>query len=209
LSSKKLGRLVILSSPSGGGKTSICRKLLTSTRKRSGWTFSVSYTTRARRKGEREGREYYFIDDAKFQELVSRDFFAEHFKVHLYNYGTPRHPIDSARRSGGVMLLDVDVQGAARLKQAYPDAIAIFILPPSAVALKKRLHRRGTETKEQLALRFRNATKEMQSFRDYGFDYAVINDDLKTAVQKVLAVIEAHPCRIERLDEEQLAKLAR
>ena len=162
---KQLGKIVIISSPSGGGKTSICRRLLSPSRRRRGWTFSISYTTRAKRRGERHGREYFFVSEARFEQLVRQNFFAEHFKVHLYRYGTPRKPIEQVRRHGGVMLFDVDVQGAGKLKAEYPDAISIFVLPPSRAELHRRLKQRGTETKGQLDLRLHNALHEMRSFR--------------------------------------------
>jgi len=196
------GKIVIISSPSGGGKTSICRRLLTPARKQRGWRFSISYTTRAKRKGERHGREYFFVDDSQFAGLVKQDFFAEHFKVHLYRYGTPRGPLENVLAKGGVMLLDVDVQGARRLKRLYPQAVTIFILPPSERALRMRLKRRGTETAAQLKVRFENAKKEMRLFRD--FEYAVVNDELSEAVRKVRTVIEAHSCRTEYMSTEPL-----
>lgn len=198
---------MIISSPSGGGKSSICRGLLTPARKRRGWRFSISYTTRDRRKGERHGREYFFVDEDEFEAMVARDEFAEHFKVHLYRYGTPRLPLEEAIRSGGVMILDVDVQGAQRLKEKYPQAITIFILPPSVEELQRRLKRRGTETDEHLLVRYENAKKEMSLWRR--FEYTVINRNLKTAVSQVAAIIEAHPCRTENMDKEQFDKLTR
>ncbi len=175
-----------------------------------GWKFSVSYTTRALRKGEKSGREYVFVTENEFDRLVAQNFFAEHFRVHLYKYGTPRKPIDQLRKSGGVMLFDVDVQGARRLHMEYPDAVTIFVLPPSIKALQRRLKRRGTETAEQLHLRFENAKKEMQAVlrdRTYAFDYIVINDVLGDAVSDVLAIIRAHRCRFEHLPMEQTGKL--
>ena len=203
----KPGKILIISSPSGGGKTSICRKLLSPARKRQGWKFSISYTTRSPRRGERNSREYYFVSANEFRRKVRDNFFAEHFRVHLYQYGTPRQPIDAITRQGGVMLLDVDVQGARRLKKEFPDAISIFILPPSQAELRKRLHRRGTETKEQLKVRLSNALKEMQSFTKHKFDYVVVNKELGTAVKQVLAIVEAHQCRIDRIDPELIKKI--
>jgi len=197
------GSIVIISSPSGGGKTSICRALLTPGRRRQGWTFSVSYTTRERRPGERNGREYYFVSDNEFKRLVKKDFFAEHFRVHQYNYGTPRGPLEKVRRHGGVMLLDVDVQGARRLRREYPEAIAIFVLPPSVRELRHRLNKRGTETDKQLRVRFATAREEMREFHRYGFEYVVMNDSLKQAVAQVEAIITAHPCRMDKLKWEQ------
>jgi len=207
VSKKERGRIVIISSPSGGGKTSICRRLLSPTRRRQGWVFSVSHTTRAPRSGERNGREYNFVDKTEFALRVRSGFFAEHFKVHLYEYGTPRKPIETVRRHGGVMLFDVDVQGARRLKQEYPDAISIFVLPPSQVELRRRLRRRGTETTEQLKLRLSNALQELRTFRKHGFDYVVINKDLRTAVRKVLSIVDAHPLRIDQVEPEQVSKI--
>ena len=203
----KPGTILIISSPSGGGKTSICRKLLSPARKRQGWKFSISYTTRSPRRGERNGREYHFVSAEEFQRKVRAGFFAEHFKVHLYQYGTPRGPIDRVRRHGGVMLFDVDVQGARRLKREYPDAISIFVLPPSQAELRRRLRRRGTETKEQLEVRLRNALNEMRTGTNFEFDYVVVNKELDKAVRQVLAIVEAHQCRIDRCDPERIKKI--
>lgn len=201
------GKIVIISSPSGGGKTTICRKLLSPGRKRQGWRFSISYTTRDRRAGERNGREYYFVSDQEFEKKIRQDFFAEHFQVHLYKYGTPRGPLEEVRKKGGVMILDVDVQGARKLQKEYRHAITIFVLPPSITALRKRLRQRGTETKEQLKVRFETAKQEMASFRDYGFEYVVINDDVAEATREVLAIIHAHHCRVENVPEEQIKRI--
>jgi len=198
----KPGRIVIISSPSGGGKTSICRRLLTPSRKRQGWRFSVSCTTRKPRRGERDGREYWFLTEEKFRAQAAAGKFAEHFKVHLYRYGTPRKPLDEVVRIGGVIILDVDVQGAARLRKEYPQAITIFVLPPSVTVLRRRLRARGTETNEQLQVRFENARKEMQAYRR--FEYTVINADLSTAVNQVRAIIESHPCRTDNIAPEQI-----
>lgn len=187
---------MIISSPSGGGKSSICRGLLTPVRKRQGWRFSVSYTTRPRRPGERHGREYYFVNDAAFDRKARTRFFAEHFRVHLYRYGTPREPLDRTLLRGGVILLDVDVQGAMRLKKEYPQAITIFILPPSKAELKRRLKARGTETPEQFRVRMKNAIRETELYASR-FEYTVINRDLDKAIAQVAAIVMAHPCRTE------------
>ena len=204
---KKKGKIVIISSPSGGGKTSICHKLLSPTRRRKGWKFSVSYTTRKPRIGERNGREYFFVDDDEFERKRKSGFFAESCAVHLYQYGTPRAPIERVRRHGGVMLFDLDVQGARKLLREYPDAIAVFVLPPSIRALKQRLDKRGTETAELRRIRFENARREMRTFRKYHFDYVVVNNDLDVAVKQVLAIVEAHDCRIERVDPELISRI--
>jgi len=202
---EKPGKIVIISSPSGGGKTSICRRLLTPTRQKRGWQFSVSYTTREKRPKERNDREYCFVEDAEFDRLARSGAFAEHFKVHLYRYGTPRAPIDRVLKKGGVLVLDVDVQGARKLKQKYPDAVTIFILPPSTAALQRRLRKRGTETAGQLAVRFENAKKEMRDYRR--FEYTVVNKELNVAVRKVLSIVDAHFCRTEYMTTEQIASI--
>ena len=190
MTEQKRGKIVIISSPSGGGKTSICRALLSEERKKQGWTFSISYTTRKSRGDEQNGREYYFVEDAEFEKLVAQNFFAEHFQVHLYKYGTPREPLERVLNEGGVMLLDVDVQGARRLKGEYPQAITIFIKPPSLEALRQRLTKRGTETEEQLRVRAENAVKEMEQ-HDLHFSHVIINEELERAVAEVLQVIES------------------
>lgn len=199
------GKIVIISSPSGGGKTSICRKLLSPTRKKADWQFSLSDTTRQMRKGEKDGREYNFITEKQFKKKAAANYYAEHFKVHLYSYGTSRKSLEHVLKTGGVMLLDVDVQGAKKLKSEYPEAITIFILPPSVKELRKRLIQRGTETKKQLAVRFDNAREEMKLFNK--FDYAVVNNDLTTAVQEVLAIIKSHHCRTDKMSAEQIKKI--
>ncbi len=202
---RKAGNILIISSPSGGGKTSICRRLLSPSRRKAGWQFSVSYTTRQKRPNEKDGREYYFVSEQQFAELVARDFFAEHFQVHLYHYGTPRKPLEKVLAGGGVMVLDVDVQGALKLKKEYPQAVTVFILPPSIAQLRRRLRRRGTETKEQLKVRFENSKAEIRLYDR--FEYAVINDDLNTAVGEVLSIVTSHTCRTENMKEEQITRL--
>jgi guanylate kinase len=199
------GNILIISSPSGGGKTSICRRLLSPNRRKAGWQFSISYTTRKRRPNEKNGREYFFVSEPEFKELVRKDFFAEHFQVHLYHYGTPRRPLEKVLSKGGVMVLDVDVKGALKLKREYPQAITVFILPPSITQLRRRLRRRGTETKEQLKVRFENSKAEIKLYNK--FEYAVINDELETAVDQVLSIVKSHGCRTERLKEEQITRL--
>jgi guanylate kinase len=161
---------------------------LTPERIRNGWEFSVSYTTRDRRQDEQDGREYHFVTDEQFNRMVDKGLFAEHFQVHLYKYGTPRQPLERIRSAGGIILLDVDVQGARKLKEVYPSAVSIFIQPPSLDALKERLKKRGTETEEQLRVRFENASKEMEDHEQ--FDYVVINEELDRAVARVLGIIE-------------------
>ncbi len=202
MASSAKGKIVIISSPSGGGKSSICRMLL---QRNPGWRFSISYTTRSRRPDEQHGREYYFVDNAEFDRLAREDYFAEHCKVHLYQYGTPRGPLEAVLADGGVMLLDIDVQGAEKIKTIYPEAITIFILPPSIPALRSRLSTRGTETQEQLQVRFENAKNELKLWAK--FEYAVINENLETAINEVESVIVSHHCRTDRIPPEQIKNI--
>lgn len=203
---EKPGRIIVISSPSGGGKTSICRKLLSPARKKLGWGFSVSYTTRPKRPGERNGREYHFVSKPVFDRKVREKFFVEHFAVHLYQYGTPKQIIEQKIRKGGVLLLDIDVQGALKIKKNYPDAITIFVQPPNVKALQARLRARGTETKKQLAVRFENAKTEMKLYDR--FEYVVINNVLSEAVTKVLHIAGSHKCRSEIFKKEQFSRIA-
>jgi len=192
MKSEKPGKILIISSPSGGGKTSICTALLSPERKNSGWEFSVSYTTREARPGESDGIEYHFVDKEEFDQKVEKKFFAESFAVHLYQYGTPKNVIERKIKEGGVLLLDIDVQGALKIKKNYPEAITIFVKPPDEQELRKRLKARGTETDDQLKVRFENARDEMKLHHE--FEHVVINDVLSEAVTKVLRIVEDHKC---------------
>jgi guanylate kinase len=184
--SRDKGKIVIISSPSGGGKTTICHKLLNSNKT---WKFSVSYTTREKRQGEVNGREYFFVDRAEFVRRRRQGFFAESARVHQHYYGTPREPLDKVVHGGGVILLDVDVKGAASIKREYPQALSIFILPPSPAELKRRLKRRGTETSAQLKVRLNNAIAEMK--RHNRFDYIIINENINEAVASADHIIKS------------------
>ena len=207
--SGKPGRIFIVSSPSGGGKTSLCRRLLASEEGRAeGWRFSVSYPTRPRRPGETDGKEYYFVDRATYDRLASEGFFAEHFTVHGNCYGTPRQPLEQALQEQRIILLDVDYKGALRLKKLYPEAITICILPPPPVSesLRERLQKRGTESAQDLEVRFQNALDEMKQFDK--FEYVVVNQELDEAVRQVLSIIRRHPaldhaCRTGNVNMEQ------
>jgi len=199
---KVKGKIIIISSPSGGGKTSICRKLRYRNR---GWRFSISVTTRPKRKSERDGREYFFMDYAEFMKHKNRGFFAEWCQVHRYYYGTPRKQLEDILYKGGVLLLDVDVKGAEKLKKTYPSAAEIFILPPNRAELKRRLKRRGTEDDKQFKIRQKRALNEMKLFRK--FEYTVINNNLNTAVKEVEMIIKSLHCRRNNLDLELINRI--
>jgi guanylate kinase len=177
---------IILSAPSGGGKTTIARALLT---KRHDLGYSVSCTTRTPREGEIDGKDYYFLSRAKFLEKRERGEFAESAEVHGNLYGTLRSEVLRVLESGKHVLMDVDVQGAVQFTRVFPQAVTIFILPPSAEVLLERLRMRQTETAAQLASRLQSALQELQSVDEY--EYVVVNDDLDSAIKRIGSIIDA------------------
>ncbi|HJU91252.1 MAG TPA: guanylate kinase [Gemmatimonadaceae bacterium] len=185
---------VILSAPSGGGKTTIARRLLQT---RSDVGYSVSCTTRSPREGEVDGKDYHFLSRENFLEARSRGDFAESAEVHGNWYGTLRSEVDRVLRAGKHVLMDIDVQGAAQFYKAYPASVLIFVLPPSADALLQRLRLRNTESRTSLAARMRSALQELLAVPWY--QYVVVNDDLDRAVANVGRIIDAETLRRERL----------
>ena len=183
------GLLVVISGPSGVGKTSILREVL----RRTGAVFSVSATTRAPAAGERDGVDYYFIDRETFQRWVDERRFIEVAQVFGRNwYGTPREPVERQLADGKVVVLDIDVQGAAEVKKYMPGCLAIFILPPSEDELHRRLRDRGREDDEAIARRFAEARKEIAFARETGiYDRFVTNENLPQATEEVERTIRA------------------
>jgi guanylate kinase len=181
---------VILSSPSGGGKTTIARELL-SLRQDVG--YSVSCTTRPAREGERNGLDYTFLTREQFREAIQRHEFAEAAEVHGELYGTLRSEIDRVVGEGRHVVMDIDVQGARQLARSYPESVLVFVLPPSAEVLLERLRTRRTEAPDSLARRLASAVEELRSVPFY--DYVVVNDDLRHAVERVSAIIDAEMVR--------------
>lgn len=203
---------VILSSPSGGGKTSIARELLSI---RADVGYSVSCTTRAPRPGEAEGVDYRFTSRPDFRAAVDRGEFAEAAEVHGELYGTLRSELDRVMGSGRHVIMDIDVQGARQLVRAFPESVLIFVLPPSTEVLLDRLRARGTEGPDAVARRLENAVEELRAVAMY--DYVVMNDDLRLAVDRVAAIIDAEMARrvrtpsldasVERMIEELQAAI--
>jgi guanylate kinase len=190
---------IILSSPSGGGKTTIAHKLLSSRRDVG---YSVSCTTRSPRQGEAEGRDYYFLTVDKFKQRIAGHEFAESATVHGHLYGTLRAEVERVLASGRNVIMDIDVQGTRQFAQAFPDSILIFILPPSAKALIDRLEARGTEDIEALIRRFESAKDELKAIDLY--QYVVVNDDLDSAVAAVSDIIDGKGKKFERSRNAQL-----
>jgi guanylate kinase len=192
------GDLFIVSSPSGGGKTTLISRLLS--RRDGDLHFSVSHTTRPRRSGEEDGREYRFVSAKDFREMIGREEFFEWAEVHGNLYGTARKEVLPRLRAGQDVILDIDVQGVRQVKERYPSAIAIFILPPSAEELGRRLRARGLDDEAQVEKRLANAAREIGEVSHY--DYAIINDDLERALGALDAIVTAARLRPSRLREQ-------
>ena len=190
---------IILSSPSGGGKTTIAHQLLAN-RKDVG--YSVSCTTRPPRPGEIDAQDYYFLTEEKFRQRNASSEFAESATVHGHLYGTLRAEVERVLGSGRNVIMDIDVQGTRQFAQAFPESILIFILPPSAAALIERLEARGTEDIEAVIRRFRSAKDELKAIDLY--QYVIVNDDLDTAVAAVSDIIDGKGQQFERARNPEL-----
>jgi guanylate kinase len=200
IASRRRPLLIVLSAPSGAGKTTLIRRWLASDPT---LAFSVSCTTRPPRPGERHGQDYFFLSEAEFAERIARGDFLEHAEVHGRRYGTLRAHVLEFLRAGRDVIMDIDVQGAATIRRQArgPDTdpliregfVDIFIAPPTEAALEARLAGRGTETAADAALRLRNAVAEMAHWRRY--QYCVVNDDLETAFQDLCAIRRAEKLR--------------
>lgn len=191
---KGLGLLVVVSSPSGGGKTTICRSLL---HRHPDYLYSVSLTTRPRRSFEVEGKDYMFTSEEEFEQRINRGELAEWANIHGHLYGTPKVPIEKAIKDHRIILLDIDVQGGMRIREEYHQSILIFISPPSLQVLEARLRGRFTEKEEIIEKRLAIAQKEIEHWPRYG--YLVINEEIEETVSSVEAIIKAETCRVERL----------
>jgi guanylate kinase len=183
------GILVVVSSPSGGGKTTVIRHLLKD--KSLPYVFSVSMTTRAKRRGEKDGKDYWFVSEDEFREKVISNELVECEKVHNYFYGTPKEPLERWQSEGKVVLLDLDVNGAMAIKRLYPDSsLTIFLKPKHLDVLKQRLLKRATEDDRELNVRMSRVELEMKIGES--FDYSVVNDVLHETVRAVIDIIKQH-----------------
>ncbi|HET9062356.1 MAG TPA: guanylate kinase [Candidatus Binatia bacterium] len=195
------GCLFIVSGPSGAGKTSIAAPVLAALDRIS---MSVSVTTRRPRAGETDGIEYHFISEEAFERRVRAGEFAEWALVHGFRYGTSRTAIDRAIEGGDDLLLDIDVQGAEQIKRAYPDAVSVFLLPPSRERLEERLRGRGTDDEGTVQRRLDAACREIASM--VGYDYVIVNEYLPAAVEQFLTIVRAERCKVVRLRDDDLAR---
>jgi guanylate kinase len=185
---------VILSAPSGGGKTTVARML---GRRRGDIAFSVSATTRAPRRHEADGRDYWFVEPDEFRRMADSGELVEWAEVHGNLYGTPRANLDRAVEAGKYLILDIDIQGARQVRERVPDAVLVFILPPSGSVLAERLAGRGSEDREALLRRLGNARDEIAAAAE--FEYVVVNHDLEATVDAVEAILAAESRRAHRL----------
>ncbi|MBU5482721.1 guanylate kinase [Clostridium sp. MSJ-11] len=189
----KPGLLIVISGPSGTGKGTVCKALLD----RNDFWISVSSTTRRPRVGEVNGESYYFLSKEEFLDKISENDFLEYAEVYGNYYGTPKSKVIEMIESGEDVILEIDIQGALKVKENYPNGVFIFILPPSMEELKKRITNRGTETEESLMTRFKCAYKEINYLSKY--NYAVVNDEVEDAVNKIESIILAEKCRVDRI----------
>ncbi len=188
------GLMLVLSSPSGAGKSTISRAVL---EREENIALSVSLTTRPPRKGEVDGRDYIFVDDAAFRAMVERDGFLEHAEVFGHRYGTPRAPVEAALEEGRDMLFDIDWQGAQQIaEKARTDLVGVFVLPPSIEELERRLHTRAQDSSEVVRARMAKALDEVSHYAEY--DYVVINSDLETSIEEVRSILRAERRRRTR-----------
>lgn len=194
---KSRGLLIVVSGPSGAGKDTVCNKVVEDMKDTK---ISISMTSREPRGKEKYGVEYYFVTKEEFEEKIKNDEFLEYAVVHNNQYyGTPKAKIEEDISKGKNIILVIDIQGALKIKEILPEALFIFIMPPSMEELKDRLIKRGTESKKKILERFKTAYNEINEFAKY--NYVVVNDRVDKAVNKVKSIITAEKCRVDRIEE--------
>lgn len=196
---KKTGQVIVISAPSGSGKGSVINGLL---QKNDNMWLSVSTTSRNIRSNDIPGITYNFVTKNEFEEKISEGYFLEYTNYAGNYYGTPRGPIKDKINEGTDVILEIEIEGASNIKKLIPEAIFIFIMPPSLKDLVKRLKKRGTDSNDKIMERFHTAYKEINEVSKY--NYVVINDDLEEAINKVDAIIKAEKCRVDRIEEVYL-----
>jgi guanylate kinase len=188
------GLVIVISAPSGAGKTTLCKELI---KKKPNLKFSISCTTRPPRPGEKNGVDYSFITKTTFFEMVRRKKFAEWARVHDQYYGTPKDFIEINLKRGKDVLLDIDVQGGVKILKLYPKAVRVFVMTPSFGVLEKRLRKRKKDSESVIQKRLKNARRELSYMPRY--DYLIINDDLKAAVSRLENVVVAEHMKLSNL----------
>lgn len=192
---KTQGLLFVVSAPSGAGKTSLCRAVTDSLQS---LTHSISYTTRKPRPGEIDGRDYYFVSQERFQEMVRAGDFVEWAEVHSNLYGTSRRVLDDITARGIDIILDIDTQGAKQIKGKYDNGVFIFIMPPSLEILEERLRNRKSDQDAEISKRMRRSREEIRDYRNY--DYIVVNRDFDRALHELRSIVTAERCRTKLAD---------
>lgn len=199
---KKKGLIVVISAPAGCGKTTLCKRLLQLS---PSFISSVSFTTRPPRKNEIEGVDYYFVSREEFEKLIQKNVFIEWTQVHGHLYGTSGEFLEKNIEGDKDVVLEVDVRGGKKIKEKYPEALLIFILPPSWEELEKRLKGRATEDERSIRERLNTAREEIKYLPYY--EYFVVNDDVNKAVKELSMIIEAERSRISRLSKKEIASI--
>jgi guanylate kinase len=187
------GLLIILSGPSGAGKGTVCDALM---KHRTDLVLSVSCTTRDCRPGEFEGVDYYYKTKKEFEELINKEEFLEYASVYSNMYGTPKSFVMEKLSEGRDVLLEIDVQGALKVKKSFPDGVFLFLIPPSMDALEQRIRGRATETEQQIQMRLGKAAGEMHKMKEY--DYVLVNDNVDKVVRNIECIINAEKLRVKR-----------
>lgn len=191
---REKGILIVISGPSCAGKGSVCKIICDNN---PDLKLSISETTRQARNHEKDGEDYFFVGKDEFEKRIVEGNYLEYASVYEHCYGTPKHHVEELLNSGYDVILEIDIQGAAKVRSGYKEGIYIFIVPPSMQELKRRIEERGTESKTQMEIRLTCANEEIKNANDYS--YIVINDDLDDAANKVQSIITAEKCRTERL----------
>lgn len=193
---KKEGKIYVISGPSGSGKSTITREIL----KMPNTVFSVSMTTRKIRDGEIDGVNYYFVSDEVYDKTVKENGFLEHAEIYNHKYGTPKEKALENLKNGLDVILEIEMEGALQVKANYPDAVLIYILPPSLKELRERIEARGTDSKEEIEKRMDGTIRELSYLKKY--DYFVVNDDFTLAIENVKQIISAEKQKVNNLTDD-------
>ncbi len=190
--------VVVLSAPSGAGKTSLARRVIG---EMSDVRFSVSHTTRPPRGDEKHGADYFFVESDEFQEMIEHGVFLEHARVHGHYYGTSRRFVEEQMARGMDVILDIDVQGGLQIQKKIPEALMVFLLPPSMEELEKRLRGRGVDDPREIEQRLQEARHEIGFYGRY--EYIIVNDEFEDSVNELKSIIQAARCRLTRMRDRE------